>query len=87
MLLGWIPLFFAYVALLGNAAALFVIQTEHILHGTRYCFLILLDSIDPGLSVATILKMLGTFWLTLMNISFFFFFNCSEKRKKVYLLN
>lgn len=86
MLLGWIPLFFAYVALLGNAAALFVIQTEHILHGTRYCFLIFLDSIDPGLSVATILKMLGTFWLTLMNISFFFF-NCSEKRKKVYLLN
>lgn len=73
MLLDWIPLFFAYVvALLGNAAALFVIQTEHILHEIMYYFLILLDSIDLGLSAATIPKMLGTFWLTLMDISFFF---------------
>ncbi|XP_003465312.2 olfactory receptor 52D1 [Cavia porcellus] len=58
------------VALVGNAALIFVIGTDSALHAPMYLFLCLLSLTDLALSSTTVPKMLSILWLHTGEISF-----------------
>ena len=69
----WIPTAFCFLcvtALSGNSLILLVIVTQSSLHAPMYYFLCMLSTTDPGLSVSTLVTMMGIFWFNAREITF-----------------
>uniref|UniRef100_A0A8C7BW80 Olfactory receptor n=1 Tax=Neovison vison TaxID=452646 RepID=A0A8C7BW80_NEOVI len=69
----WISIPFCFLditALSGNSLILFAIVTQPSLHEPMYYFLSMLSTTDLGLSISTLVTMLGIFWFDAREISF-----------------